>query len=220
MPCLPLSLLGEYFILLVLHKASDSYCIFPPSTRIAMLSKHSQILRPQNIIIIKFMNDLIWFIKGINYISENTENLHYQSSSVAENYKKETTMWFYVHFICFLAYVIFTEIIFPSSIIFPFIQGASSFLFNKKYRKGFKVFVTMTLLTLLCSRVLSKLEVCCNFHTLEMQMTCFKAYYICFSNRSPQFKENRVGFSCTSENYRQHSVYHLNTEYSYVKQKT
>lgn len=105
-----------------------------------------------------------------------------------------------------------------SSIIFSFIQGASSFPFNKKYRKDFKVVVKMALLTLLCSRVLSKVELCCNFHTLEMQMTCFKAYYICFSNRSPQFKENRVRVSWISKNYRQLSVYHV-TEYNYIGRK-
>lgn len=122
--------------------------------------------------------------------------------------------------ICFQAQTTFTEIIFSSSVILSLIQGASSLLFNKKYRKGFKVFVKGALLTLLNSSVLSRVELYYDFHTVEMQIACFKAYCVCFSSRSPLFKQNRAGVGQICENYRQHSAYHLNTEYNYVKQET
>lgn len=55
----------------------------------------------------------------------------------------------------------------------------------------------MTLLALLCSSVLSKiLAQCSNFYTLEMQMVCFQAYFICFSQQISVFYLSSIVLEC------------------------
>lgn len=150
---------------------------FPPSPRIALFSKKVLILSPQSVIIIKWMNRIIPLIIFLKFQKAYITK-HHKLLPLLQAWKMSAilSLLIWCH-----AYVTFTEIIFSSSIIFSFIQGASFFLFNKKYRKGLKVFVKMALVTLLCSSVLSREELYCNFHIVEMQMACFKAYCICFS---------------------------------------